>query len=270
MRTASPICSTNAARSRRPASRPPVAPDAGLTDGALIATLPQATPSNVEALCLEVVSRSLEAAVPALEELWRRFAGYGIGAPLVEQRAVLGTLAQLDCEAARAALKGIVLSGGLPASLLSAALRAAADAGLALPAAFVGPLLDHGDIAVREPAFALALKAGVRGDRFRDGLGDASAFIRRSAALALGDLGDAGAREALIEELIRNPSGEVIEALAAIADDDVIVHLGRCAECHPAFVDIVLDILREMESAKAARLARRLEASCRVSGKGGC
>ena len=36
----------------------PVAPDAGLTDGALIATLPQATPSNVEALCLEVVSRS--------------------------------------------------------------------------------------------------------------------------------------------------------------------------------------------------------------------
>ena len=185
--------------------------------------------------------------MPALEELWRRFAGYGIGAPLVEQRAVLGTLAQLDCGAARAALKGIVLSGGLPASLLSAALRAAADAGLALPAAFVGPLLDHGDIAVREPA-----------------------FIRRSGALALGNLGDAGAREALIEELIRNPSGEVIEALAAIADDDVIVHLGRCAECHPAFVDIVLDILREMGSAKAARLARRLEASCRVSGKGGC
>ena len=216
----------------------PVAPDAGpaavgLTDGALIATLPHATPSNVEAVCAEVVSRSLEAAVPALEELWRRFAGYGIGVPLVEQRAVLDTLAQLDCEAARAALKGIVLSGGLPASLLPAALRAAADAGLALSAAFIGPLLDHGDIAVREPAFALALKAGVRSDRLRDGLGDASASVRRSAALAMGKRGDAGAREALIGELGGNPSSEVIEALALVADDDVVVHLGRCAARHP-------------------------------------
>ena len=224
----------------------------------------------MEALCAEMVSRSLEAAVPALEELWRRFAGYGIGAPLVEQRAVLGTLAQLDCEAARAALKGIVLSKGLPASLLPAALRAAADAGLALPVAFVGPLLDHGDIAVREPAFALALKAGVRSDRLRDGLGDASASVRRSAALAMGKRGDAGAREALIGELGGNPSSEVIEALALVADDDVVVHLGRCAARHPALAGTVLDILRDMESAKAARLARHLGASGRVSGSGGC
>ncbi len=252
----------------------PVAPDAGpaaagLTDGALIATLPQATASNVEALCAEVVSRSLEAAAPALEELWRRFAGYGIGAPLVEQRAVLGALAQLECGAAQTTLKGIVLCAVLPASLLPCALRATADAGLALPATFVAPLLGHEDVAVREPAFALALKAGVRSDLLRDRLGDASASVRRSAALAMGKRGDAGAREALIGELGRNPSSEVIEALALVADDDVVVHLGRCAARHPALAGTVLGILRDMECVRAERLAGRLEAGRRISGSGG-
>ena len=74
----------------------------------------------------------------------------------------------------------------------------------------------------------------------------------------MGKRGDAGAREALIGELGRNPSSEVIEALALVADDDVVVHLGRCAARHPALAGTVLDILRDMESAKAERLARHL------------
>ena len=88
----------------------------------------------MEALGSEVVSRSLTAAVPALEALWRRFAGYGVETPLVEQQTVLGTLARLDGAAARLALRRIVLSRGLPDTLVPAALRAAAEAGLSLPA----------------------------------------------------------------------------------------------------------------------------------------
>ena len=66
------------------AARPPgVAaagpPAAALSDGELIAMLPQAGRSNVEALAAEVVARSLAEAVPALEALWRRFSGFGIG-----------------------------------------------------------------------------------------------------------------------------------------------------------------------------------------------
>ncbi len=76
--------------------------------------------------------------------------------PLVEQRAVLNTLARLDCGPARAALKRIVLSKGLPASQLPMALGAASAAGPVLPAAFVAPLLRHREGAVREPAFAFA------------------------------------------------------------------------------------------------------------------
>ena len=89
----------------------------------------------------------------------------------------------------------------------------------------------------------------------------ASPAVRRLAAIAKGMRGDAEARERLVDELERNPTAEVIEALAAIGDDDAIVHLGRCAERHPALVESVLDGLRDMESAKAERLVRRLEAS---------
>lgn len=235
------------------------AQSADLSDDEVIALLPGATLSEVEALCAAAVSRSLEASVPALERLWRRFAGFGIDVPLVEQRAVLGALAALDCGPARSALKRIALSKSLPAAQLPLALRAAADAGLVLPAAFVGPLLEHGNPAVREPAYGLAPKAGVPGVLLRGGLDDPCVPVRRAAAIALGRRGDAGAREALIAELAVDPSRAVIEALAAIGDDGAIVHLGRCAERHPALFGAVVDALRDMESARAERLAGRLE-----------
>ena len=245
-----------------PPSVLPTGPAAAeLTDGELIAMLPQAGRSNVEALSAEVVCRSLAEAVPALEALWHRFSGFGAEVPYPEQRAVLSALARLECEAARAALRRIVLSKELPASLLPAAARAAAEAGFGLPAAFVAPLLMHDDVAVREPAFALAVRAGIGGGRLRDGLTDPSPVVRRLAAIAMGMRGDAEARERLVDELERNPTAEVIEALAGIGDDDAIVHLGRCAERHPALAESVLDGLRDMESAKAERLVGRLEAS---------
>ena len=154
--------------------------------------------------------------------------------PLVEQRAVLGALARLDCGPARAALKRIVLSKGLPASQLP-----------------------------------VAPKAGVPDVALRAGLRDASAPVRRAAAIALGTLGAGAAGSALIAELARDPSRKVIEALAAIGDDEAIVHLGRCAERDPALAGIVSDVLRDMESGRAVRLAARLEAGLGVSGEGG-
>lgn len=44
-----------------------------------------------------------------------------------------------------------------------------------------------------------------------------------------------------------------------IEDDDAIVHLGWCAGRHSDLAGIVLEILRDMESAKARTLARHLE-----------
>ena len=241
----------------RPPCPLPAAP-AALADDALIAALAEAGPSEVGAICSEIAARSLEGAVPALEAMWRRFAGFGIERPLAEQLAVLDALARLDRPVARAALRRIV-SGGVAESALPAALGAAMRAGLTLPAGFVAPLLDHADGAVRGAAFALADRARVAPDLLRQGLDDASPAIRRAAAIALAHRGDAAARETLLRELARSPSEALVDAIAAIADEDAMVHLGRCAVDCPALAPTVIGALRGMESPKAARLARRLE-----------
>ena len=78
-----------------------------LTDDELLELVTKAGPSDVEALCSGIVSRSLEAAVPRLEALWRRFTGYRIENPLREQLAVLDTLARLGGAEAHSALRRI-------------------------------------------------------------------------------------------------------------------------------------------------------------------
>lgn len=253
------------------ASAAPEAPAdaAGLSDAALIALLPQASMATAEALCLEIASRGLSAGVPALESLWRRFAGFGIRVPLVEQHVVLSTLARLEGARARSALRGIVLSECLPASLLPLAMRAAAEAALSLPAGFVGPLLDHEDASVRTGAYALAPRAGVPVELLREGLSDPSSPVRRLAAIALGIAGDAAAVAPLVAELECAPSAEVIEALTMIGNEDAIVHLGRFAGNHRALAGTVLDALRDMDSERAQRLVRHLEAGGPVSEGGG-
>lgn len=190
-----------------PTAAPAAAPVATLSDDDLLESIQKTGPSNIEAVCSEIIARSLEAA--ALEALWRRFAGFGVEKPLREQLAVLDTLARLGGTDARSTLRAIVLSKGLPASLLPAASQASASAGLAMPAAFVGPLLDHEDTAVRGAAFALAARTDVPADRLRGGLFDRSTANRRAAAVALGLRGDAGARQPLYDELARSPSAEV-------------------------------------------------------------
>ena len=245
------------------------APVETLTDHELLELSLKAGPSNVEAVCSEIVSRSLEAAVPALEALLRRFTGFGVEKPLREQVAVVDTLARLGGTDARSALRRIVLSKALPASLAPAALQAAAQAGLALPAPFVGSFLAHEDGAVRGAAFALAAKTNVPAERLGEGLFDRSAANRRLAAIALGLRGDARARRPLYDELARSPSTEIVEAIAAVGDDDAIVHLGRCARRHPGLAGAVLDALRDMGSPRAEVVARQLESGSGSSTPGG-
>ena len=248
-----------ARRVPEPMAPPAAAPVERLSDDDLLESIQKAGPSNIEAVCSEIVSRSLEAAVPALEALWRRFAGFGVEKPLRDQLAVLDTLARLGGTDARSTLRGIVLSKGLSASLLPAASQASASAGLALPAAFVGPLLDHEDAEVRGAAFVLAARTDVPADRLREGLFDRSAANRRAAAVALGLRGDASARQPLYDELARYPSTEVIEAITAVWDDDAIVHLGQCARRHPRLAGAVVDALRDIASPRAHTVARHLE-----------
>ncbi len=231
-----------------------------LPDSELVERVAHANLATVDTLADEIVARSLTAAVPALERLWRRFHGFGINRPFREQSAVLETLARLNGPEARSALRRIALGPGVPDSLLPAVLRAAADKRLDLPASFVADFLDHEDAAIREPAFALAHAANVSVLRLREGLSDRLASIRRDAAVALAFRGDASGRDVLITVLAHAPSVELIDALGVICDDEAIVELGRCAMRFPVFAPRAVAILRELDSPKAERLVARLEA----------
>ena len=229
------------------------------TDGDLLEALPRAGLSNVDALCSEIVARSLLAAVPALEALWQNFTGFGPNKPHRQQLAVIDTLARLDGATSHAALRRIVLLRTLPGSLLPAALQAAVQAGLALPATFIEPLLVHDETTVRRAAFSLALRSAVSIDRLREGLQDPTEGIRRLAGIALGLRGDSQARRLLLRELSRSPSPEVIDAITVIWDDDVIVHLGRCARRHPHLAGAVLSALHDIGTRRALTVAGNLQ-----------
>ena len=250
-----------------PARPAPPAP-ATLGDGELIGRLAVSGLSEIDALCEEVAVRSLSAAVPALEVLWHRFQGFGIDRPLREQRAVVETLARLEGPKARATLRRIVLSPGLPVPLLPATLRAAANAGLVLPASFVADLLDHDDPAVRGVAFDLASVANVPRLRLRDGLSDGAASIRLAAAVALAHRGDMSGRDVLVATLADAPTTAVVEALGMIGDDEAIVALGRCAMHHAALAPDVVSILCDLGNPRADRLAACLEADLERSNTG--
>ena len=209
-RPARPL-STNAAGAPRAAPRPwsrpvdPVAPPADrLTDGELIAAVAQAGPSTVGAAL-----RRNRVAVSG-------DGGAGPGdavAPLrrVRRRHAAGGAARGAGHACSAPRRGgprraaADRPGPGPAGVAAAGRPAGGGGcpGSPCPPRSSLPLLDHGDTDVREPAFELAPGAGVRADLLREGLRASSAAIRRSAAIALGGLGDAEARAPLIGELAR-------------------------------------------------------------------
>jgi hypothetical protein len=75
-------------------------------------------------------------------------------------------------------------------------------------------------------------------------------------------VGSAASKPALcwITLLRREPSAEVIEALAPIADEEVIVILGRVARAMPDLAQSVLDALDQLGDFRAARVAAALRA----------
>ena len=243
----------------RPAS-PPLLPDT-LSDDDILDRLPDAGMRDAVLLCGIVVQRGLgDRALPALDLLWRRFAGFGRDRPQPEQEAVVQALARIGTKAATDRLAVIVTAADLPPPLLPAALLAAFEAGLALPRGFAGPLLRHADPRVRGLAARLGRFGAHDIAALEELIGDLHRPVRRATAVTLGRLGRASAKPVLLEELHRDPARDIVTALARIADDDVAVHLGRCAESHPALAEPVAAALEDIETELSLRIARRIRA----------
>ena len=213
-----------------------------LEDEEVLDRLPDAGLSDVQPLCHLVAERRLgDRALPALERLWRRFAGFGHERLLLEQKTVLETLAKLDTGKARDLLASIVTGRDFPRPLQLTALRAARAA---LLSEFSGP----------ETA---ALK---------DCLSDPEQAVRKAAAIVMGKLGYVGAKAILLNELCRCPSDAIIDALSGIVDEEVAVHLGRCANAHPELAERIMLELEDMEIPISRKIAHRIHTNLRQDG----
>jgi hypothetical protein len=239
------------------ADRPRIAVEA-LDDRDLIAAIPVTSLKDCHALAGEAVRRHLDTAVPALEALCRRFSGFGLGHTLPEQAAALRALAGLGGTEAAAAVARIIAADIVQGPGLIEATRAAVVLRCRLPAEKCLALLHHRDPAVRADAASLAYPRADIIVMLVDLLEDLNGAVAKAAACALGRMGHRDGRAMLIGMLREDPSPEVIDAVAAIADEQVIVMLGRIARTRPDLTRVATMALDDIEDPRAATLARAL------------
>jgi hypothetical protein len=235
---------------------------ARLSDAELIAVLPRARQVEAPALVAEAARRRLADAVPALEALCRRFAGFGLDREVTEQVAALRGLARLN---GGEAVTRLIVGGAVRGPVLRVALEAAAELGCRLPQDRVAASLRSDDPKVREAACRCARGGPEVVSALVDLLTDLHGTVVHAAALALGRLGRREGHAVLVGLLRTAPSKEVVGALAGIAEDDDWVRLGQTALRLPELAGMVLEALEESEEPRAMAVAegvrRRLRAT---------
>ena len=206
-----------------------------LADNALIAAIPEASFNLAQALSSEAARRRLVAAVPALESLCCRLKGFGFDRTVPEQLASLDALTEIGGAEAAKAVARILCRGVVQGPTLAVAVAAAARLGVVLPDEKAASLLRHADPAVRADACRCAPARPTAIAVLIELLDDLNIGAAAAAACALGRMGQAQARPALLRWLRQAPSAEVIDAISEVACDEAIVllwayrQLGRCA-----------------------------------------
>jgi len=250
-----------AAPSRTPAERPRLIAEA-LSDDELVAAIPGASLEDCHAVTCEAVRRRLGVAVPVLEALCRRFRGFGLEHTVPEQVAALQALAGLGGPEAAAAVTRIIAGDVVQGPGVIEAMRAATALRCRLPTDKCVALLRHPDPTVRAHAADLA---GPRADTIDpvtavlvDLLQDLHGAVARAAACALGRVGRGEARPVLVGMLRDDPSADVIDAVAAVADEQIVVLLGRIARTRPDLAPLATAALDDIDDPRAAALASTL------------
>ena len=235
-----------------------------LSNAELIAVLPRARQNEASGLVQEAVRRGLQAAVPALEALCRRFSGFGLDRAVTEQTAALRSLASLGGGAATEAVTRLIAAASVRGPGLHVALEAAAALGCRLPPDQVAGFLRDNDPVVREAACGCARGGAEVIAALIDLLSDLHPTITQAAGLALGGLGRREGGAVLRAMLRTAPSEVVIRAVARIAEEDDWVRLGQTAARFPELTEAVLEQLEESEVPRAAAVAAGIR---RRSGK---
>ena len=223
-----------------------------LSDAELVAVLPRARQVEAPGLAREAARRGLQDAIPALEALCRRFAGFGLDREVTEQVAAFSGLAALG---GGEAVTRLIVSSAVRGPGVRAALEAASALGCRLPPDRVAGFLRDDDPGVREAACRCARGGAEVVAALIELLSDLHVSVTHAAALALGRLGRREGGFVLTRMLRTAPSEEVIRALAGIAGEDDWVRLGQTAVRVPGLAGVVLEVLEESEEARAIAVA---------------
>ncbi len=238
----------------RPDLRQPELAPAALDDEALIEAIPWAGLAVAPALAAEAGRRGLRDAVPVLEQLCRRFAGFGLERLVPEQVAALQALALIGGHEAAQAVARLVAGAVVQGPTRKVALRVAARLEAALPAGTVLGLLQDPDPEVRADACRCAGSWPVVVPVVLDLTRDGEPEVSTAAWCALGRMGRREARPALTRLLRDAPSAAVIEGVAAVADEDGVILLGRIARSQSPLARAALDALQTIEHPRARQI----------------
>ena len=224
-----------------------------LGDAALVAAIMEAGLADAPLLAAEAGRRRLAAAVPALEGVCRRFAGFGLERAIPEQVAALEALAAIGGPAAARAVARIITNGAVQGPAVTVAVSAAVRLDCELPVAVVLALLRHADRSVRAAACRCVRTWPEAVPVLIELLDDLNGDVSGSAACALGRLGRTEARPSLVRLLRTAPSPEVIDAVASVADEDCVVLLARIARTKRDLASSAIDALHQVDHPRAAQ-----------------
>ena len=112
-------------------------------------------------------------------------------------------------------------------------------------------LLRHADPEVRAPACRCVPNTSRVVGVLLELLGDLHGPIAMAAACALGRIGRAEVRPVLLQLLRTAPCAEAIEAVTRLADDEVVVLLGRIARAHATLRGAALTALEDIDTPRS-------------------
>jgi len=229
-----------------------------LDDSTLVAALTRAGIRDCVALAAEAGQRRLATAIPTLDTVCRRHAGFGAERIVPEQAAAVDALAMIGGPDASLTLARLIVQRVVQGPCLQRSVAAAARLGAKLPSGRVVELLHHDDPKIRADACRCARPWPEVLPALHLLLDDGHADVRKAAACALGRMGRSEVRPLLVRYLRETPTAELVDAVAAVADEECVVLLGRIARNSAELREIALDALDAAEHPRAAKIAAAL------------
>jgi hypothetical protein len=232
-----------------------------LDDDSLLAAIPNAGMRETLALVAEAERRRLPAAIPVLEALCRRFTGFGADRIVPEQAAAVDALVLIGGSDAAQTLARLIAQRIVQGPCLRRAVAAAARLEAKLPLGAVMELLRHDEPQIRADACRCTRRWGEAVPLLRELLDDLHRDVRIAAACALGRMGRSEVRVLLVGYLRGEPTAELIDAIAPIADDECVVLLGRIARSTPHLAECAVDALHSIDRPRADKIIAVLRES---------